>query len=92
MTKQPLQSSGGKLQQSSINWMIGPDMPRITRGARHVIYRQRHPFMVAAGWVIALALVMTVVPCCLIYLGVRGIWRLANGQVSRLHVPGKFQQ
>jgi hypothetical protein len=55
------------------------------------LQRQRHPFMVAAGWIIAIALATTVVPCCLIYLGVRAAWQLAGRNLSRLRVPGNLQ-
>lgn len=61
-------------------------------GTHCVVGRRRHPFMVAAGWVIAIMLAITAVPCCLIYLGVRAVWRLANWQVSRLRAFGNLQQ
>ncbi len=61
-------------------------------GTRGVARRRGHPFMVAAGWVIAIALVITVVPCCLVYLGVRAACRFAHWHVSRLRVPGNLQQ
>jgi len=61
-------------------------------GTRGVARRQRHPFMVAAGWVIAAVLAVTVVPCCLAYLGVRAVCRLAHWHVNRLRVPGNLQQ
>jgi hypothetical protein len=61
-------------------------------GARREVRLQRHPFMVAAGWVVAVALVITVVPCCLIYLGVQSACRLVSHRISRLRVPGSLQR
>ncbi len=61
-------------------------------GMHHMAKHQRHPFMVAAGWMIAIVLVITAVPCCLIYLGVRAAWRSANWHFGRLRVPGNLQQ
>ena len=91
MIEQPLRSSSGKLQQSSINDSWLAEDPCVVSGTRRVARRQRHPFMVAAGWVIAVALLVTAVPCCLIYLGVRAAGRFANRHVSRLRSPGHLQ-